>query len=53
MNEQYPTAKKLWIPDSEKWITATFGPKIAQQAEAKVYCRTGELNPANQSVLYR
>ena len=42
--QQWAEAKKLWIPDSEKWITSTFGPKIAQQAEAKVYYRTGDLS---------
>ena len=35
--QQWAEAKKLWIPDSEKWITSTFGPKIAQQTEAKVH----------------
>lgn len=30
--------------NSEKWITSTFGPKIAQQAEAKVYYRTEDLS---------
>ena len=42
--QQWAEAKKLWIPDSEKWITSTFGPKIAQQAEAKVYYRAGDLS---------
>ena len=42
--QQWAEAKKLWIPNSEKWITSTFGPKIAQQAEAKVYYRTGDLS---------
>ena len=35
--QQWAVAKKLWIPESEKWIISTFGPKIAQGAEAKVY----------------
>ena len=42
--QQWAEAKKLWIPNSEKWITSTFGPKIAQQAEEKVYYRTGDLS---------
>ena len=42
--QQWAEAKKLWIPDSEEWIISTFGPKIAQQAEAKVYYRTGVLS---------
>ncbi len=42
--QQWAEAKKLWIPDSEEWIISTFGPKIAQQAEAKVYYRTGDLS---------
>ena len=35
-------AKNLWYPHSEQLITANFGPKIAQGAEAKVYYKTGE-----------
>ncbi len=40
--QQWAEAKKLWIPNSEQWIISTFGPKIAQQAEAKVYYRDGD-----------
>lgn len=39
--QQWAGAKKLWIPDSERWINSSFGPKIAQGAEAKVYYRSG------------
>lgn len=42
--QKWAEAKKLWIPESEKWITSTFGPKIAQQAEAKVYYKAGDLS---------
>ena len=42
--QKWAEAKKLWVPDSEKWITSTFGPKIAQQAEAKVYYRPGDFS---------
>ena len=41
--QKWAVAKKLWVPNSEKWITATFGPMIAQQAEAKVYYKAGDL----------
>ena len=40
--QKWAEIKKLWIPNSEQWINATFGPKIAQGAEAKVYYRTGD-----------
>ena len=32
----------MWFPHFEQLITANYGPKIAQQAEAKVYYRTGD-----------
>ena len=40
--QQWAEAKKIWIPNSEQWIISTFGSKIAQGAEAKVYYRTGD-----------
>ena len=40
--QQWAEAKKLWVPDSERWIISAFGSKIAQGAEAKVYYRTGD-----------
>ena len=40
--QQWAEAKKLWVPHSEQWLTASFGPKIAQGAEAKVYYKAGE-----------
>jgi len=35
--QQWAETQQLWIPESEQWIISTFGPKIAQGAEAKVY----------------
>ena len=40
--EHWAKAKDLWIDDSERMLTETFGPKIAQGAEAKVYYREGD-----------
>jgi len=40
--QKWAEAKNLWYPHSEQLITAHYGPKIAQQAEAKVYYRTGD-----------
>lgn len=40
--QQWAEAKHLWFPNSESIISSTFGPKIAQGAEAKVYYKTGE-----------
>lgn len=40
--QKWSEIKKLWIPNSEQWINSTFGPKIAQGAEAKVYYRAGD-----------
>ena len=40
--QKWAESKKLWIPNSEQWIKSTFGPKIAQGAEAKVYYRAGD-----------
>ena len=39
--EQWAKAANLWEDDSEHILTAEFGPKIAQGAEAKVYYRDG------------
>ena len=39
---QWAVAKKLWIPNSEQILIDTFGPKIAQGAEAKVYYKSGD-----------
>lgn len=47
--QQWAEAKKLWIPDSEEWIISTFGPKIAQQAEAKDIIAP-EIYPSSRSV---
>ena len=35
--EQWAKAAGLWVEDSDKILTETFGPMIAQGAEAKVY----------------
>ena len=40
--QRWVEAAKLWVPNSEKWITSAFGPMIAQGAEAKVYYRAGD-----------
>lgn len=40
--QKWAEAKQLWFPHSEQLITTNYGPKIAQQAEAKVYYRTGD-----------
>lgn len=40
--QKWAEIQKLWIPNSEQWINSTFGPKIAQGAEAKVYYRSGD-----------
>ena len=40
--EQWAKAAQLWVEDSDKILTSTFGPMIAQGAEAKVYYREGD-----------
>ena len=40
--EQWAKASRLWVEDSEQTLIETFGPKIAQGAEAKVYYRDGD-----------
>ena len=42
--EQWAKAARLWVKDSEKILTTTFGPMIAQGAEAKVYYREGDIS---------
>lgn len=39
--QQWAEAKRLWVPNSEQMLIDSFGPKIAQGAEAKVYYKTG------------
>lgn len=39
--QQWAKSKNLWFPHAEQFITATFGPKIAEGAEAKVYYKDG------------
>lgn len=40
--QQWAVAKKLWVADSERILTRSFGPMIAQGAEAKVYYKAGD-----------
>ncbi len=40
--EKWAKAAQVWVEDSEQILTQTFGPKIAQGAEAKVYYREGD-----------
>ena len=40
--EEWAMAAGLWVENSEKILTDTFGPMIAQGAEAKVYYREGD-----------
>ena len=40
--EQWARAARLWVEDSDIILTRTYGPMIAQGAEAKVYYRTGD-----------
>lgn len=40
--EQWAKAAGYWYEDSESQIIASFGPKIAQGAEAKVYYQSGD-----------
>lgn len=40
--EQWARANKLWVENSEQILYNSFGPMIAQGAEAKVYYREGD-----------
>ena len=40
--EQWAKAAQLWVENSEQILSETFGPKIAQGAEAKVYYKEGD-----------
>ena len=42
MIEQWAKATGLWVEDSERILIETFGPKIPQGAEAKVYYHAGD-----------
>ena len=46
--EQWAKAANLWEDDSEHILTAEFGPKIAQGAEAKVYYKEGAPSVAKE-----
>ena len=40
--EQWAKAARLWVDNADKILTDSFGPMIAQGAEAKVYYREGD-----------
>ena len=40
--QQWAEAKNLWFPNSKTILSVSFGPMIAQGAEAKVYYKAGE-----------
>ena len=40
--EQWAKTARLWVEDSETILRRTYGPMIAQDAEAKVYYRSGD-----------
>ena len=40
--EQWAKAARLWVEDSDVILMRTYGPMIAQGAEAKVYYRSGD-----------
>lgn len=40
--EQWAKAAQLWVENSEQILIESFGPKIAQGAEAKVYYKEGD-----------
>ncbi|MDO4995065.1 MAG: hypothetical protein Q4E32_08700 [Bacteroidales bacterium] len=48
--EQWAKAAKLWVDNSEQILVETFGEKIAQGAEAKVYYREGDTSVVKERV---
>jgi len=40
--QRWAEAKDVWIPDAETWLVSSFGEKIAQGVEAKVYYKSGD-----------
>ena len=48
--EQWAKAAGLWVEDSESILTKTFGPMIAQGAEAKVYYHEGDTSVVKERV---
>jgi len=40
--QKWAESKNVWIPDAESMLESSFGPIIAQGAEAKVYYKTGD-----------
>ena len=40
--QRWAETKDVWIPDAEKWLVASYGEKIAQGVEAKVYYKSGD-----------
>lgn len=41
--QQWAEAKGVWVPQAEEWLASTYGPMIAQGAEAKVFYKTGDI----------
>ena len=50
--EQWAKAAGLWAEDSEQMLIETFGAKIAQGAEAKVYYREGDTSVVKERASY-
>ena len=48
--ERWAKAVNLWVEDSEKILMETFGPMIAQGAEAKVYYHEGDTSVVKERV---
>ena len=48
--EQWAKAASLWVDNSEQFLIATFGERIAQGAEAKVYYREGDTSVVKERV---
>lgn len=42
MVEQWASAKGVWVPEAEIWLTVNYGTMLAQGTEAKVFARTGD-----------
>ncbi len=39
---QWAESRGIWIPHADEWLESSFGPMIAQGAEAKVFYHTGD-----------
>ena len=40
--QRWAESKHVWFPQSEEWLTTSYGPRIAKGAEAKVFYKTGD-----------